>query len=244
VLRHADSSPQPVIPPFSAMFADAAQRPTANESTKWMLAAWKGRAGLDDTHPSLSDRLAALGFRGIAGGPLDLPKPPLPPPAPIERSAADDLLGGYAPRLAATLDVEWGQRMAPKWVERYRSAQQDRLTLDRLSELARTHHLNLDDAVLYVGLCARFDGVQAAIPYARALAENYPKAARAQVMAGRILSEAGDPAAVAAFEAAARLEPQLKAPMQLAIADFLQDQGRWTEAHQYEMRAASGAPAR
>jgi Zn-dependent protease with chaperone function len=124
IWREAGRSPKQQIAPYTTMFCpDNPCFPTSAERAHWLTKAWLEKTELDDTHPSLSSRLSALGFNGSTGGPLDPPSPPFQPPAIPDVSAADELLGIYSDRIANKMDEEWRQ-VAPALLQRnYRQGQ-------------------------------------------------------------------------------------------------------------------------
>jgi hypothetical protein len=101
--RRANTAPLPDLAPCDAMPGFLASRDPA-EIERGLTRTLDRKTGLADTHPSLADRLRALG------------EPPrLLPPA--ECSAADVLLGEEARALAHDLDADWQAAIRPHWQE-------------------------------------------------------------------------------------------------------------------------------
>jgi hypothetical protein len=241
IVKQVYVRPDPPVSPFGAMFADDGDEPDEHTAMNRLLKAWSTHTGFDDTHPSLADRLSALGFRGVAGGPLDPPKPPLPPPARIERSAAADLLGPYGDRVTGELDVRWRRSVSAEWHREHAEAQQDIARMEVLVDRAKATPLGIDESLELVKLVARFHGCQAAAVPARSLAQRFPRSAKGQALAGAVLCESGDATGVQLMENAGRLDPAMSAQMQALIADHLRDRGSLAEAHTHQLKAEAAA---
>lgn len=136
LIGEAARQPAPPASPVSALVA-AFKGSRHEDAEAWYEEALEEKTDLDDTHPSLSERLAALGFRLIPGGPLDLPKPPLPLPAPPAETAAEAYLGPALGRFAPPLDAEWKRQLDPHWEEVRQEAQKDRRNLDILEHVEK-----------------------------------------------------------------------------------------------------------
>lgn len=76
--------------------------------------------GLDDTHPSLKDRLAALGESPAA-------------PAPVARSAMEAYLPEARSELVSRFEAEWQKGISEAWRKRHNEMQLKRSRLEKLS---------------------------------------------------------------------------------------------------------------
>jgi len=238
ILSQCEYEHSPVGSPFSTMFRfDKVAGPAPDEATTWLMQAYMERTQVDDTHPSLADRLSALGFRGVPAGPLDPPKPPLPPPPPMEKSAADELLGPYNDRLSAVMDAEWRKSITPAWREGHTEARRQRQRFDLLGETISSRSLSLDEMCELVHLVERFEGLQAAVPHARALSQQQLRSAKAQAIAGLVLLRSGDTAGIPILESAGALDPAIRHSTHTAIVELLKSQGKFLEAHKYDLRS-------
>ncbi len=109
--------PDKIYPQLQASFKKPLLR-----AMQWYEDALEERTDLTDTHPSLSERLAALGYRTVPGGPLDLPKLPLPLPPAAEETAAEWYLGPLVPHIAAPMEAQWRSNLADAWVKTHKEA--------------------------------------------------------------------------------------------------------------------------
>lgn len=157
-----------------------------------------------DTHPTLPERLAALGQ--TAGVPT--------PPA---TSAAEVWFGNSLPILAAEFDMVWAFEREDIWQERHQflSTQQQRLhTLN--AHLAAGESLMPDEAWGRADLTEDHAGPAEALPLFRALFQDAQHGLRAKFAVGRILTAQDDPAGLALLEDVMALVPATR-PAGLAL---------------------------
>jgi Zn-dependent protease with chaperone function len=94
--------PQPAFAPYSEFMATAIQAVPPEELRTWQVAALAARTSYHDTHPSLTDRLQAMGARAEFAPPL-------------AGNSAERLLGAERERLERTFDAQWRERVAESW---------------------------------------------------------------------------------------------------------------------------------
>ncbi len=119
IYRRADDVPQPAISPFVGMGHEMARDIDPGSTEAWLTRAMARTTTLDDTHPSLSERLGALD---------ETPRIALP----AIGEGADRLLGAARERMEQSFDEQWQARVRPSWEEHHRTVQQGR---QRLAEL-------------------------------------------------------------------------------------------------------------
>jgi Zn-dependent protease with chaperone function len=105
-----DAPPQTTFAPYSELGAAAFAGISEADRRNWVSAALSQVASVSDTHPSLQERLYAMG---------GTPAVVVPEPG----QAADLLLRPALPRLLAAFDKQWHQQLA-QWRERQRQKQQ------------------------------------------------------------------------------------------------------------------------
>jgi hypothetical protein len=96
-------------------------------------------SGLDDTHPTLSQRLRALG--------VDATLPDAP-----EQSAAKQYLGALADALQAQFDSDWREAATPQWEARYRAHAEGREQLRHLRMQRAQRELDANELAQYAVL--------------------------------------------------------------------------------------------
>jgi Zn-dependent protease with chaperone function len=177
-----------------------------------------------DTHPSLSDRLAALGVspeaaRRLAG-------------STGEVSAAVFYLGAREPSLTRTLEQTWRDGMAPQWAARHHAVQEARTRLAELDSKATTGPLTAEEQWERVGLTAEFDH-HAAVPLAEALLHIDAGHAGARMFVGRTLLEQGDESGVRHLEVAMQATPHAVLPACDSLFEFFWTRGRRSDAERF-----------
>ncbi|BDI30942.1 hypothetical protein CCAX7_29930 [Capsulimonas corticalis] len=238
IYRRADHEVQPTVSPYSMMFRDAEQRAAlAQGSAGWMRQAWEAKTDTTDTHPALRDRLAALGFRGVAAGPLDGARPPLPAPQPVMESAAERYLAGVEDRFAKVLDTEWRREVDRPWREQHNKARQLCMRLSMYAQQEQTDPLTAEEQMERAQLSARFHGPAAAIALLQQLLAQFPGDVRALLLMGHLQLEVGDEAGSATLDRALRLNPEERPDICERIAAFYRGRGQHARASEYERRA-------
>jgi Zn-dependent protease with chaperone function len=119
----ADAEPEPPAHPFVEYLAGLRSIP-AHASRTAMAAALDRHTDLEDTHPCLGDRLAALGV-----APRE--------PACFQMSAAHALLGDKRAQLTEEFDLAWRDSLVQPWQERHAFMQSMRDKLARYKSPAR-----------------------------------------------------------------------------------------------------------
>ena len=111
--RRVEAEPEPQSAPDSEMQLAFRTSIDASQSQQWLDLRLKARTGSDDTHPSLSDRLAALG----EGPHVD---------SALTTRAANAFFGGALLGFIARLDSEWKESIAASWRERHENVREIR----------------------------------------------------------------------------------------------------------------------
>jgi Zn-dependent protease with chaperone function len=119
IYRKAEDVPQPAFSPFAVMGQEIAHGIDAESVAAWLTRAMTDTTTVADTHPSLADRLGALG---------EQPRIALP----VAGAGADGLLEVSRERLEQAFDEQWRSRVSPSWQEQHAAVQQGRR---RLAEL-------------------------------------------------------------------------------------------------------------
>lgn len=151
---------------------------------------------LDDTHPSLSQRLAALRISP------EIPKP-------FSKSAATVFLGPALVGILEKLDAIWHSAADECWAEDFNDRRQLHSERQMLEARAASEHLDYEDRHRLAQLVEVIDGPQqGAEAYAAVLTE-FPEAHGSRFRYGDALLDTGDEAGIASLLEAARGEPAL-----------------------------------
>jgi Zn-dependent protease with chaperone function len=180
------------LAPPSSLYASmqASLRETAEQDAARLAQALAAKSDIDDTHPSLAQRLQALGCAAEA--------------QPADAETADHLLGALGEELKARLSREWAESVAQGWQAEHERLQEQR---GRLRELA-TQGAELDAKGRSELACLRDEldeGNAIAQQLAEAVAQD-PANAELNFRLGRRLLDEGDAAGIGAIEAAMHLD--------------------------------------
>lgn len=187
------------------------------EAPEALRRALEARAGPGDTHPSLAQRLEAL------GQPARLPPPEV-------RSAAEALLGPALPRVQSALEAAWRGRVADAWARAHEKGKEDLKRLEELDAQAAQGPLGVDAACERVTLIERRRGVDEALALARENAERHPDHPLARFQLGRLLLERRDGAGLPHLERAMEIDKDATLAVARLIAGHHLSEGREAEA--------------
>jgi Zn-dependent protease with chaperone function len=181
--------PQPAFAPYSEFIATAIQDVPARELRNWQETALASRTSYEDTHPSLADRLQAMGAVAEFA----------PPQA---GDSAERLLGAERARLESAFDAQWRERVAESWTQVHENTRAQRRRLSELRATAVQWGLDEQKALELADLEADVgEGPVAALRMRRALVAKYPEFAPARFSLARQLLRAGEGEGVALMEA-------------------------------------------
>ncbi|HEX9944129.1 MAG TPA: M48 family metalloprotease [Thermoanaerobaculia bacterium] len=216
------SQPQPGngLQELAGTVQSGAWRGTAEERLERVLSQ---ETDVQDSHPCLRDRLAALGQ-----------EPSLP--EPIAESAAERYLGPALPALSERLENEWNAEIAPAWQARYEEAQQQRERLEELTRKSRAEELDTAESIERALLAESIEGAEAALPLYQAVLEREPEHAVASFHLGRVLLDREDPEGVRWIEAAMERDGDFVLPGSQLLAAFWQSRGEMERARPYRER--------
>jgi Zn-dependent protease with chaperone function len=231
--REIATAPQPP----QALFREMAHRLhlAHPEDGARLAAALARKSDYDDTHPTLAQRVAAL---GTDAGLVDAPK----------QSAAETLLGPLLPELERRFSEQWHAGIVPVWEEEHRKLGEGR---QRLAELDENGVQTPAEKVEYAHLVEQLRPETDVVPLYRDAIEAVPDDASAHFRLGFLLLKAGDGAGTAHLLRAIELEPDATAPAcELLYAHYREQddsEGKaWVEATMdtYYGRHAQAAQAR
>ncbi len=199
-----------------------------------MAQALKVKTDNEDTHPALTDRLAALGYF------LDITADRMPPAFLLtdtqEINAAQHFLSGSTERFNAKIGKAWKEKALPVWQERHAYIQEAQDKLQRLKEKAQDQPLTPEETLDYSLLIAELKGSEVAIPLFRKILASQPDDATANYVLGQMLLGEMDETGIKHIENAMEREPVSALSGYESIYWFLIRQGREEEADSYRAR--------
>lgn len=191
----AKDAPQPQFAPYSGFFARAVNEVPKADAQRWQDAALKQTTSHVDTHPSLADRLKAI------GAPAEFA-----PPGTGE--GADRLLGSALEALERTFDSQWRDRVSSSWQQYHEQIQAKRARLNAL-QIERAVGPLSEQASVELATLAEEVGVDSAtaLPLLRETAAQFPKSVVARFALARHLLNDGQEEGVQVMEGALRDDP-------------------------------------
>ncbi|HEX6267807.1 MAG TPA: hypothetical protein VFZ81_13045, partial [Burkholderiales bacterium] len=218
--KQADHLPQPAFAPYSSM-GKLASDMEPDSIHKWLKQALARKTTLDDTHPSLVERLGALNEK---------PKLALPEAG----AAADRLLGGALERITRAFDERWKDSILPSWQERHQEVQEARR---RLAELDAKAELSVQEAFDRATLTESCGGdADRVLEQFRALHARVPEDPVVLYNLGARLLDRDDEAGMALIESAMRHDETEIRRCCEALRDYCWRKGRKDEAHEWHRR--------
>ena len=219
VYRGVHQTPVPEAAPYlrfsEQLHADKASMPR----DRWLGQAMRTKTSIEDTHPSLADRLEAIG--GVAD--LNLPAP---------GCAADQLLGAALVPVTERLDREWSEQVADHWRSQFDNAHQDRETLSILNAKhvageSLEFEQNFQRALL---LDSAGNDKTASVALLRELHAQKPEAANVTFALATRLLQQDDVAGLSMLEQLIELNIENAVPCGQAMHDFYLHHDRQEEA--------------
>lgn len=224
VFARAADEPAPPSTAFTQIAGRIRDAAGDESAAAWLAEALEREPEPGDSHPSIAQRLHALGISA-----------PVPPGGADER-AADIYLGGKVSSLCGRLDVRWQREVARLWASNHEQALTERARLGELEE--RRDSLEPDELLELAHLVEDHRGEEEALELVRRLLSGVPDHAVGRYTAGRLLLRRGDDAGLRELDRAMELDPDAVIPAcQIAIS-YLTEQRRGGEAERYETRFA------
>jgi hypothetical protein len=227
--ERAENQPEPPTQPFSDYVTALRSVPTDHAAAA-LAGALARETGLGDTHPSLKDRLAALGAE---------PNVPLS----FQLSAAHTLLRDKRLQLMHEFNQVWRESIAGPWKERHQFLTETREKLSRY-EAARASELSEEEHWDYACAVETLRGGWAALPVLDALLARAPAHAAAYYARGRILLEAGEERGVADLEQAMQLDEAAREPGSHLLYGYFYSRNQLSRCDKYRHMLSQAAQER
>lgn len=168
----------------------------------------------ESTHPSLTERLAALGYFERHGTTADVARAapvdaasrlPLPPASKV--SAARTLYGERYEVVLTGVGEAWATDVGEIWDQRHAEMLMNRGKLALLDQMAAAGTLSPDDAVDRARIVEFVEGDERLLAVIEEAVALHPSNASAHFQKGRVLLERHDAAGVASLDRAMQLDP-------------------------------------
>jgi Zn-dependent protease with chaperone function len=236
--KMANDSGEPPADPYMQQGTALKQSFPAAKANRWIVQSLAVKTGYVDTHPSLRDRLNALGVQvPVADWVKKVETFP-------KQSAAEVFLGESLESWYRQLHADWLSAAKSHWVARHAEAQEHRKRLAELQEQGKRAPLSEGEAWEQVRLTADLEGDQAAIPLLRGILQMNSHHVSANFDLGRILLAQRDASGLDHLNTAMQGDVQCTFSASLFAEQFLREQGRSEEADRCHKRAVEFAELR
>ena len=214
-----------------------ASLPEEKELRRDLSASLAHRTEMDDSHPSLADRLDGLGYlklRDVAidtlrGDPVEVASR-MPLPGFASPSAGRALLGDRFAAIAAATTERWAIDVSENWRRRHHKLLRDRGRLVLLERKADTDKLTKEEAFERITINSSLHGKESLPPLfesARAIDESF---APTLYMQGRHLLLEHNAAGIPSLERAMELDPEAVTPGSQLLDQFFREQNQHDRA--------------
>jgi Zn-dependent protease with chaperone function len=230
----AKDEPEPPREPLSQMFA-ALRRPLArDESIAWLSSSLNLQTQSADSHPSLADRLSAMGYsQNLKRDDASF--------TDFFKSNGEDAAQVYLQSIPEDYLIRrnrwWRKAIAKPWRERHGIIQEARQNLAGLATKAQTESLTEDERFEVARLKSETEGSSTALPILRDLLSTNPNHVGATFLLGQILLEDGDKNGIELIEKAVVNDPIAVITGCQLIEAFFRRTGEHQQASQYSLRA-------
>ncbi len=228
----AREHPEPGFSPYSGFVGNEILRIPEDARQGWLKEALSQRTSCADTHPSLTDRLQAIGCEAEFAPPTDA-------------AGAGCLLGSALARLEKHFDEQWRERVAASWAQFHEETARSRARLAELrseempAEPSEDLLLELADLEQRVG-----SGAQTALALRRSAVERFSGSAIARFLLARQLLEAGEEEGVGLMQSALSADESLAEAGSVALRDFHWRRGDRRTANEWHDRYVEHAARR
>jgi Zn-dependent protease with chaperone function len=225
----AKDQPQPAFTPYHSFLGAAVLAVSEGERQKWLADELARRTSIDDTHPALTDRLAAVGA-------------PARFAPPEQGSGAELLLGSRLEELEERFDTQWRDRIESSWKQFHEDTQKARARLAELEAAGERPQADCNELLERADLQERVGGgAQPALELRRAAVGRFPESEEAHVALGRQLLAMDDAAGVAHIEPLVDKHPAWTPALCEMLRDYFWRAGDKAQAHQWHERFIAGA---
>ncbi len=208
-----------------------------NEYAGWLHWSLAQQPGIFDTHPSLRERLQALGTLTQE----DPDTYSLVPDPSDELTAASFFLGDGEDDLTSVLSAAWKNAAQQPWVNSSRDSDMARKVLTDLQRKQAMDELKDFELWALARLTEKFQGRRAAYATYRAYLETHLEEPRANFHFGRTLVEESEESGVPYVQFAMDADPFLTAEGCQILCAYYYDKNRHDDARPLEERAARHA---
>jgi Zn-dependent protease with chaperone function len=220
----AKDSPQPAFAPYSGFVAQAVSEVPKGDLDRWQDLALNQITSHVDTHPSLGDRLKAI------GAPAELAPP-------LRGESADQLLGSALEHLEKIFDSQWRDRVAGAWQKFHDQTQVKRIRLAALHTEHASGPLSEQGSIEFATLEEEVGGGSAAaLPWLREAVASFPDSTAARFALARHLLREGQEEGVQLMERALAEDSTALLPGSDLLRSYFRQRGNPLGAKRWQDR--------
>lgn len=234
--RHAKEETKAPKDPFAQMLGGLDQPIGPVNGQRWFFESLQVLTGYDDTHPSLSDRLAAMGYAKNSPSTDGLLEQLLAAEQDSESAASfylNELPDDFLNRQNRLLR----EQLVKVWNESHAKFNELQKRLEKLNEQANERALTSEEQWEHITLVGQVQDRATALPLLQTFLSEHPDHAAAQFAMGAILLDQHDRAGVDYLERAMQLGPQLSGDACAMLSGFYFEQGHKHLAESFRNRA-------
>jgi Zn-dependent protease with chaperone function len=217
---------QPPDDTFTKLLTELPYRGNPEQAAKWIELALAEKTSNEDTHPCLTERLAALGYQVTD----------ITLPAPVDETASERFLGTDIKNFAAHLDEEWKKDVEKSWKQRHIHLKQQQRNLEYLEAKALYHSLTVEEAWKRASLSLKLKDLHSAIPLFQAVLDQKPEHPLANYQLGRLLIEKNEASGIDYLERAIANDPALVTRSCELLYEYYKQQGQLEKATAYQQK--------
>jgi Zn-dependent protease with chaperone function len=224
--------------PFEQMLGRLEQPLGPVNTQKWFFEELRVPTGYVDTHPALSDRLAAIGYAkdspevsGLLDAVVKAEEQKQPAASYYLREMPED----FVPRQNRL----FREQIVPAWNEAHKKANESKKRFDELEAQANERALTLEEQWERTALLAQVHDQKAAIPSLQTILQEHPEHAGAHFALGAMLLEQQDSDGIKHLERAMELKAETAGDASTLLSGFYFQHGNKELAEKFRQRAAA-----
>lgn len=229
--KTANDSPLPPADLYAQQSAALRGPLSAVGVRRWVRQSLSVKTGYVDTHPSLADRMRALGVH------ISEEEWAARIGAVARPSAAEEVLGSGLDAWFRAFQERWHKAVAPSWSERHKEVQALRDRLADLKARGASSSLQEEEKWEAARLSGDLEGEEAALPLYEEILRANSGHVSANFETGRILLRRGESSGLEHLERAMKSDPDCTYTACSLVEQYMREQGRQSEADRYYNRA-------
>jgi Zn-dependent protease with chaperone function len=235
--RQAKEQPKAPRDPFEQMLSGAEQPIGPVKAQKWFLEALSVPTDYADTHPALSDRLAAIGY------PKDSPEIAALLDSVVKADEQKESAAAYYLRdlpedFVASQNRLYREQLVQAWNQSHAQSNEAKKQLAKLEEDAKERELTVEEQWQRVTLTSQVHDDNATIPLLQTIVREHPDHVGAHFALGAILLDQQNADGVSYLEKAMELGPGVTGDASMRVSGFYFEQGKRELAETFRKRAA------